>query len=676
MRFGNTPELTAAFESYAKRSMILLSDDSTKEMNQLVNDVYRETDLPFIFVEGSSGCGKTQLGMTLLIQSLQEGSMRKVYYLVCKNLGPESQPIYKYFAKPSSLFVKCYSEDLKTNLPILRSLLLDEEIYVFGFIDKLLFGDVYGSDKDLQIEKTKGNNLKQKIEDKWKVDERPVVVLDEFIPLMISNDESESNEDALNFIRNGFLAVGIIVIIMGTDARVANLIKRSKMSRPGDPYKWCYIFTELPKVIDTFQDAKISSLWHNILLHSRPLFAKKAFELLCVPDTNYSLNPNSLLKFLFDAFAYYKGIKKMIKGQLGQVAMSLNVCHIGAHDSKSTLFIHNHYARLLIKKKPMILQSNGILCGEDSPWDPETIFPSPSDDLLLHLVMLGGKDYRCIYVDGVPCPFRLRSERFLKDVSGRLWLQESDFSNAIQLSESGMKLEALLASSICLASRQNGLEGILLLDFFRNLMYELYDCELDFSQFKLQGTHWIEGFRSIKIPFYSAPNAEWPDFLLKGIDTVKNLKRCRNNDRMDVSGELRTINSNGKVSVEYLRGEAKDYNKGLTKDMFLEVLERITKNDKITIVLTTRLQNSDFKGKEFRDFILNNSLQDCRLLKLSTVNTTACFDKIDGIEEDNYSDDQMKQHNRLVIFVEIEIVTKDEHEGYSLRREGLKRKFP
>ncbi|KAI3659523.1 hypothetical protein MP638_003343 [Amoeboaphelidium occidentale] len=612
------------------------------------------------------------MGMTLLEQSLAGKSRRKVYYLLSKELAERSQSIYRFFALPSYLFVTCCEEDLRGKVPEMRRVLLEEKLYVFGFIDKLLFGNLYGSKERVGIHQMSGIQLKEKIQRTWKVDERPVVILDEFIPLESSNDKSSSNEKKLTFIRNGFLSVGILTIIMGTDARVANLIKKTDMSRDGGVYNWCHIFSGLPNVLDKFEHKNVSEFSHQVLVHSRPLFAIDTFNLFCSSDPieNDLSAWDEISRELFPNFIAYKKVTRFEAGQMGQVALSLNVFHVGNADGKSTVFIHHHYGRLQVDDKPLILQNNGQLEGEANEWRPVKVFPAPSEDLLLHLVMLGGKGYRSIYKNETPCPFRFRCNDFFNNIDGAMYLQKIDLRNGIQLTEDGMQMEAWLASAICLASRQNGLGGIPLVDFFKNLMYELYDHILDFSNFKLTGLNWVDGFQDIIIPFFSAPNTEWPDFLLNSANTLinmKNLQRCRNSEKMDVSGELGGTGEN----VERLRGEAKDRKNGLAVSTTLEIFQRIEKKDRITIILTNRAQNSDFETADFEALMNGRSLQDCRFLKLSTVNITASFDRI---HDDYFSDSSMESHKRLIVFVETEIETKPEEEGYSLRSTAVKLK--
>lgn len=189
MSFNDTEREGRAYEFYREKAKLLLEDASTRRMNELIDEVYKERELPFIFVEGSSGTGKTQMGMTLLQQSLAGKSRRKVYYLLSYKLSDQSQSIYLFFSRPSSLFYRCYEEDFRGGVPELTSDLLKRNLFVFGFIDKLLFGNLYGSEENVKLQQMNGNHLKEKIQRTWKVDERPVVILDE----CFLNDESNGN---------------------------------------------------------------------------------------------------------------------------------------------------------------------------------------------------------------------------------------------------------------------------------------------------------------------------------------------------------------------------------------------------------------------------------------------------------------------------------------------------
>ncbi|KAI3655768.1 hypothetical protein MP638_007557, partial [Amoeboaphelidium occidentale] len=181
MMFSRQSDAIDSFNEYQNTAKRLLGDMPTKEVNELIDSVCVEKNLPFIFIEGSSGCGKTQLAMILLFQSFQKDAKRIVYYLLSTKRTSNSQLIYQFFPHPSTLFVSCYKEDMKSRIGSTRVDLRAQDLYTFGFIEKLLFGEVYGKSEDVQIQRMREHDLKTKIENKWNdIKRRPLIILDEF----------------------------------------------------------------------------------------------------------------------------------------------------------------------------------------------------------------------------------------------------------------------------------------------------------------------------------------------------------------------------------------------------------------------------------------------------------------------------------------------------------------
>ncbi|KAI3633801.1 hypothetical protein MIR68_008133 [Amoeboaphelidium protococcarum] len=200
------------FEDYQRVAQLMLDCDIVQNVEQKVQDLYSGgIELPFIFIEGSSGCGKSQLAMSLYYKSLLPNSARKVYYLNCVTYKLSTQNIYRYFESPSALFMKCIDSDFnaKVSPSESRNQLLGNKLYVFDFIRQLLFDDIYGKQAEVQVKKFQGTELASLVSSKFDASNRPVVILDEFLPRTVNEDSS--NEKLLKFIRNCFLTVGIIV---------------------------------------------------------------------------------------------------------------------------------------------------------------------------------------------------------------------------------------------------------------------------------------------------------------------------------------------------------------------------------------------------------------------------------------------------------------------------------
>ncbi|KAI3630516.1 hypothetical protein MIR68_011951 [Amoeboaphelidium protococcarum] len=155
------------YESYRSTANLLLSSDMLKDIDHTISLIYKTFEvLPFVFVEGSSGCGKTQLAMTLYQRSKQSSQTRNVYYLVCSKYDDNTQVIYRYFTNMSELFMKCIHQDFssQSRFKELKDELVEDNLFVFGFIYQLLFEDVYGTKDYVKIFKMNGNALRRLID--------------------------------------------------------------------------------------------------------------------------------------------------------------------------------------------------------------------------------------------------------------------------------------------------------------------------------------------------------------------------------------------------------------------------------------------------------------------------------------------------------------------------------
>lgn len=94
-----------------------------------------------------------------------------------------------------------------------------------------------------------------------------------------------------------------------------------------------------------------------------------------------------------------------------------------------------------------------------------------------------------------------------------------------------------MASAVCLASRQGGVKGIGLKEFFKHLMYELHPEAITFENLSLDSLNLIEEFAHVVVPFYSAPGAKWPDFILNSKEfNCRNLEYVAGNVIVDSHG--------------------------------------------------------------------------------------------------------------------------------------------
>ncbi|KAI3655987.1 hypothetical protein MP638_002846 [Amoeboaphelidium occidentale] len=318
-----------------------------------------------------------------------------------------------------------------------------------------------------------------------------------------------------------------------------------------------------------------------------------------------------------------------------------------------TQLLHDHFARLKGNgRELLILQSNKKFLGEDEEWNIETVFPLAAEDTLLHVVMLGGKDFESIYFNSNPCPLRFRIGILARDTVRRMKLILKIVINVVQTSNDGMFLEAIFASAFCLASRKNGVKGILLPSFFKHFMYHLCNNNIQRNQFNLENTYLISGFEKFVVPFYSAPNVPWPDFLLENVNWNLNcLERTTNTDQIDIKAHLPTKTSDG--IAEYIMGESKDHNAGLSKNTIIGILSNIKPEVKLAIIVTRYLVDINFQSEDIKYCISIHGLNDCRIVKLTLRGNSAKFDQVKRMIPGHYNRRQMGAHKRLIVIVEI-----------------------
>jgi hypothetical protein len=201
------------------------------------------------------------------------------------------------------------------------------------------------------------------------------------------------------------------------------------------------------------------------------------------------------------------------------------------------------------------------------PWKPCSVFPKLQDDLLLCLLLMGGKSYSAFYAtDGNQVPY----SHFLMHVKDNPEHLSHilDHSNALQQCNDGMFLESLLCSTVCRASHSNGIEGILFQPFLLNLVYHLQVETLDLTQITLAGLEHLNGF-SFDVPFLSPPTKAWPDELNIPGMKLGLLERSTNLKKIDLWASCG------------LSGEAKDSGSEINLETIVQILKRIPEQAKV-----------------------------------------------------------------------------------------------
>jgi tRNA pseudouridine-54 N-methylase len=609
----------AALSKYEQIGQALKSDECVREVcGKLLSITCGDfpesgfVDSPFIFLEGSSGSGKSRMGFAI---KSNIRSSRDVYYFLFGSPGPGSQKIYLNFENISTLFSKCYEADTRLYSKSASSptcgLLFQESLFVYGFLHKLL------SDgprlPNVKIAPKTGKDIRNLMLEKNMEQKRPVFILDECIAI------SQETLKKVRFVRNCFRSLGFGLVMLGTDSGAAKLASHiGDSSRSEFPLPCCFVIGRFPPV-----DLSLTGLptnaptWLKLVLeNSRPLFT----QLVSTKVRDFPCDFDALLKKVFQEVIQVKRIFGNYCGQLGQLRLFQNA-HYPLKDwnnNQSTPLIHSHFAQLDGPEKNFVLLNDGCVSGTYAVWKPCSVFPKLEDDILLYLLLMGGKDYPAFLMsDGKQVPYA----HFLMNVRGDSDCRSHilDFSNAVQRNNDGMFLESLLCSTVCLASHSNGIQGITLQKFLLNLVYQLQIGKIDCSDVSIAGLERLDQM-NLTIPFLSPPNQDWPEFFKVPGSNLGFLSRTRNSKGIDL-----WVSSG-------LAGESKDYGSDINLHTMRNILKRIPENANLELIFTRRLQKSYFtKALSFEDEFQSSHLMNRSYYKIDASNPITSLESIDNL---------------------------------------------
>lgn len=575
------------------------------------------SDPPFLFLEGSSGSGKTQMGFTI---KAKIGQIRQVYYFLFEPPGPSAQQIYLNFAEISRLFTKCCSADkdvysTEATSPTCGSL-SNQQLYVYGFLYELL--NEGASKSSVRIISKTGKDVLKLMRAKRIHQNRPVFILDECIVT------TEEHLKKLRFVRNCFRSLGLGLVMLGTDSSAAKLPSTiGGSSRTDTPRVWCHVIGKFPVSRVSLLGLPESPLpWlQYILVKSRPLFAQLvADNLKKRPSSDF----DQLMKDVFTDLVNVKKIFGNHHGKLGQLRLFQNAHYPleDWEDDSSTPLIHSHFAQLNGDQKNFELMNNGCIKNNDEIWKPSSAFPKVEDDILLYLLLMGGKHHPAFRLNGITVPY----SHFLMNIKGDTDYRSHilDVSNAVQVNNDGMFLESLLCTTVCLASHSNGVKGIGLNKFLLNLVYQLQIDKLESKDIIISGLELLARSLSgipFTVPFLSPANQRWPGDLQIPASNFGFLERTKNKDKID----LRT--SCGLV------GESKDYGTEINITTMRQILTRFPKNAKVELVFVRKLQNSYFNhpAKSFAVEFKGSHLLNTSFYKIDCSKPQTSLEQIPGL---------------------------------------------
>lgn len=592
----HSEELDREWNEYFKRGEYLADhqDDRLKALLKEIETLQgsKSEMIPFIYLDGSSGVGKTQMAITL------EAVNHRVFYIPCSPVGTNSQLIYRRFINRAEACEECIWKDFKAfrvSKVEPDRVKGDWPLWLVGFLHAWLRGE------STCLPAT----VDQVREDLERMVVKPLVFLDEF-PEYRGASENEKSR----YLRNIFRALKLVVIVSSTHSSAHNLLlsagdSRGRMERR----KWCHIVPVFPKF--ACESLAGQNAFEECLLRSsRPLcsvLASQYFALRPRGQRDCTFYDN-MAKFIGDRLVRgkrKKGVREALDFVHGQISLFLAASYFKPESEAdnnraiNVVIMRRHFATIL-EDNPFDLYLDGdelcVLDQQESseqqepfdqlelsegsqtvPWTLCTKFPLMQCDPLLYMSLLGGRRFHPIADrNGRRQSFRSAVDSYMERA-----LPVLDFGNPVQRSKDGMKQEAVMAASVTLASRRQGFRGIGAFDFIEELAIEL---DLPFSRNPSKQLDTVKScLSSVVIPYLAPPNVSWPDFFE---DAKKNfgmnvgcISRTFNSDRIDFAIEGFPV-----------MGEVKDFTDDVNLPRLEKILDRVRPTTKLHLVLVNSLQ--------------------------------------------------------------------------------------
>ena len=579
---------------------------------------------PFLILEGSSGTGKTQQGVLT----------RNALYFTWQAVPLERmQHIYQAFNPASDAFRNCiwvdfsnWKRENRADGLISATALLEDGATAFFSLGllKFLVSECLRAAKECTPEAQLGvcNTLRGQVIKIAPISLREFriwlftdaqkalksVVLDEATVSSRTNAKDHEYTDAyckLIFVRNMLRAAGPICVVMGTESSAMNALfmpkDHSRLPPGAIKTIWCSLLRQTNNfVVDVIDDARIlSCLLINPLLHyvfqgSRPLLVKYAIQWLqsdflsnCSPGTLMPNDWDRMLQSVYKTLLTQKtAIWDTSDGRCAQLLFLV-----------SNLYSQSGVSRCFKEESCRLLQQHlGILHpsaagryeldadnenlvlvkeGTSEPIKLLSLFPSPKEDLLLHMCartsrLVGVKQTR------VFCRTAIEDRNFHCADYGRARLHAG---NVHARRNEGDDLEVAACAAMLLSTRS--VSGTPLPEFVASILDELsaHEERLTESDVKV-----LDSFK-FRVPLFSAVGSKWPQFVAD-LGCFANLDRCRNKESLDfVAAPLAPWSPR-------ITGEMKNYEGAISSDVLAGVLARTPMNSNLHIVFASHLQNS------------------------------------------------------------------------------------
>ena len=592
---------------------------------------------PFVFINESSGAGKTQASFAL--QHLI-GNSRKFIYILGSRVTEQSQSVYKAFSDITDSFHNCLDFDMKgsitgdiTSMSIFK--LHSLPLYTFGFFYNILSP----SDESVQqspitrktskdvLDVLKSHNMK-----------RPVVVLDEF-----PTSSGHLADGRLRLMRNCIRTLNIVLIIMGTNAAAANLVDQMEQSRGNDDNDpWCFLYPRLPKIrIELLNLPKnLQNEIVQVISSSRPLFGVFAAEKL---PSNLNFSAEAIDDWLTEIATHISDSKSIFKnkfGRHGQICLFLNMSYAYAKKNQNYTPLINHHFAQLVDSDCVELNSK-LQISSGATWKPQCRYPSPSEDILLFLCLMGTLNFHPFKIDEKKISYSKAILEIIK-LHQRKHLLFMNYNNAMQSCNDGMFLEALLAGILCVASRMRGVKGISLHSYLSAIWSHLLVTNDPFNEYHLSEhsvSPELDSFlNTFIIPILAPPNQKWPSFL-KNIPQINSgiLERPQNINGVDILTNFK------------LSGECKDYESIIPLPVMKKIINRIPPETCVHIVFVRHLQ------KKYHKFSTDKEISVCVVRAVDGLDEGHIKLELQNINGMPTIDEYTSSH-KLVVFFEVDNV--------------------
>lgn len=225
--------IPAALVRYKEIARDLFSAPEIRNILVELQDMSRSGNVTeFLFLNGSSGMGKTQTALTIRELILAEN--RPVFYMLAEPISENFQDIYKAFGDISEVFLACVNADVNYLGATIEGFNSwnTVELYTYGFINAIFRKFQRSSEVISEVSPCRKSQVFDGVDKTAYAS--AVIILDELT--------AELNPSLACFKRNVFRSLNLVVIALGTDARIVNLIRGVGVSRSADLSEvtpWC-----------------------------------------------------------------------------------------------------------------------------------------------------------------------------------------------------------------------------------------------------------------------------------------------------------------------------------------------------------------------------------------------------------------------------------------------------